>query len=432
MARRTPDREPMMAKRTLAKHTSNTSMDVAAGRIGGGRAVTAAVLLAALLALGGCSFGRSPATQASATATAIPAATPRPRASAIPSPTAIALVAATPISTADGALRYVGNVLAEDKIDITAEVAGHVQTLNVAVGDSVSTGDILLELDKATLEARRAQALAGLDAAQAQLDLLLEAPTESDLEAARAAVAAAEAAYQRALEGPTEEDLRAAEAQLRQAEAAVAQAQAAYDLVKGQANVGALPQSLHLEQATLTLEAAQAQYDKLVKGATADIIAAAYAAVSQARARLTALEEGPKDAQIRAARAQVSQAETALYLAQLELDKATVRAPMDGVMVAVNTAVGAYVGMGARLFTVQTHAVKIEVAVEETRLSQIALGQPAQIRVNAYPDAVFEGVVAIIAPALDVASRTVQVTIRPTGDAADLRPGMYATVEFLP
>ena len=399
-------------------------------RAGDKRRSLMGALLVALLALTGCSFGRNQATpvQAQALATAIPATTPRPRATAIPSPTALAVAPMTP----GGVGLYSGNVLAEDKIDITAEVAGRVLILNVAVGDSVRVGDILLEQDKATLEARRAQALAGLDAAQAQLDLLLEAPTESDLEAARAAVAAAEAAYQRALEGPTDEDLRAAEALLRQAEAAVSQAQAAYDLVKGQANIGAMPQSLQLQQATLALEAAQAQYDKLVKGSTADVIAAAYAAFSQARARLNTLEEGPKDAQVRAARAQVSQAETALYLAQLELDKATVRAPIDGVLVAVNPAVGAYVGVGARLFTLQSHAVKVEIAVEEARLSQIQVGQPAQIRVNAYPDRVFDGVVAIIAPALDTASRTVQVTVRPTGDAADLRPGMYATVELQP
>jgi len=335
-------------------------------------------------------------------------------------------------STTGNSTVYPGDVIAEDKVDVVVEVAGRVLALNVEVGDSVNAGELLLEVDKAALEARQAQALAGLEAAQAQLDLLLEAPTESDMEAARAAVAAAEAAYQRALEGPTAEDLRAAEAQVRQADAAVAQAQAAYDLVRGQANIGALPQSLQLEQVTLQAEAAHAQYDKLVIGSTADVIAAAYAQISQARARLDALEQGAKDSQIRAAQAQVRQAETGLYLAQLELDKATVEAPIDGIVAAVNTAVGAQAAPGARVFTIQTHAVKIEIAVEEVLLSTIRVGQPAQIQVNAYPDRVFEGAVALIAPTLDTATRTVQVTIRPTGDAADLRPGMYATVTLLP
>jgi multidrug efflux pump subunit AcrA (membrane-fusion protein) len=51
--------------------------------------------------------------------------------------------------------------------------------------------------------------------------------------------------------------------------------------------------------------------------------------------------------------------------------------------------------------------------------------------VDAYPERVFEGEIALIAPALDPATRTVKVTIRPTGEAADLWPGMFASVELL-
>ena len=68
--------------------------------------------------------------------------------------------------------------------------------------------------------------------------------------------------------------------------------------------------------------------------------------------------------------------------------------------------------------------------MEEARLSQLKVGQKAVIRVNAYPDRTFDGKVAIIAPELDPSTRTVQVTIRPTGDASVLAPGMSATVEL--
>jgi multidrug efflux pump subunit AcrA (membrane-fusion protein) len=395
-------------------------------------------ILFCLLILAGCSLGEGTPTPAVELQVyepdgtiAEPISSNSPENSLLPTVTPVAVAAALSLPGEELA-PYSGNVIAEEQIGVAVEVIGQVLKLNVEVGDSVKSGDVLLELEKTTLEARRAQALAGLEAAQAQLDLLLEEPNESALEAARAAVAAAEAAYQRALEGPTEEDLRAAEAQLRQAEAAVGQAQAAYDQVKGFPNVGALPQSLQLQQATLQAEAARAQYDKLVKGATPDLIAAAYAQLSQARAQLDSLEQGPKEGQIRAAEAQVRQAETGLYLAQVELDKATVRSPMDGVILAVNTTAGAQAAPGAPVFTIQTNTVKVEIAVEEVRLSQIRLGQPARIRVSAYPDRVFDGEIALIAPALDPETRTVKTTIRPTGDAADLRPGMFATVELLP
>ena len=75
--------------------------------------------------------------------------------------------------------------------------------------------------------------------------------------------------------------------------------------------------------------------------------------------------------------------------------------------------------------------VKITIAVEEARLAQIQIGQPVTIRVDAYPDRVFQGAVAIIAPELDAGTRTVQVTIRPTEAVDVLVPGMFATVELM-
>ncbi len=361
---------------------------------------------------------------------ALPAATALP---AVEAPAAPALSLAAPVSAAaagDGRLGYTGEVLAKDQVRIMPEVPGRVLQVNAEVGDHVQAGDTLLQIDSAALEAQRAQALAALEAAQSQLDLLTIEPKDADLEAARAGVAAADAAYKRALEGPTAEDLAMAEAQLRQAEARVKQAQAAYDNVAWNPLIAALPESLQLEQATLALETAQAQYDKTVKGATDDVIAQAYAQLAASRAQLQRLEDGPEDAQIRAAESQVRQAETALYLAQLQLDKAAVRAPMDGIIASVDTAVGAMAAPGAPAFTLLSEGVEIAIPVEEPRMAELRVGQPARIRVDAYPDRVIEGAVAIIAPQLDATTRTVRVIIRPTGDATGLAPGMFATVEL--
>ncbi|GIV79600.1 efflux RND transporter periplasmic adaptor subunit [Litorilinea aerophila] len=390
------------------------------------------------LLLAACNLGGS---QAEPTPVAVPTYAPPDGVgtgvvaeTAASAPAAAEAPAAAAPARADVALgsnTYTGEVQAEDQVTVMAEVGGQVLQVNVEVGDRVQAGETLVRIDSTTLEAQRAQALAGLEAAQAQLDLLLTKPDESDLEAARAAVAAAEAAYQRAVEGPTEEDLIVAETQLRQAEAAVKRAQAAYNQVSWNPLIAALPESLQLEQATLNLEAARAQYNKLVKGSTADVIAGAYAQLAQARATLKRLEEGPEAAQIRAAEAQVRQAETALYLAQLQLDKATVKAPVEGVVSQVNATEGAMLAPGSPVVTLLSPAVKVTIAVEEFRIATVQVGQPARIRVDAYPDRVFEGKVAIIAPALDTTTRTVQVTIRPTGDASLLVPGMFATVELL-
>ena len=333
--------------------------------------------------------------------------------------------------SATGLWIYTGEIEPEDEITIVSEVGGHVIEMNAREGDRIVAGQILLRVDNTTLEAQRAQALAGLQAAQAQVELLKIEATETDIEAARAGVAAAEAAYQRALDGPTEEDLTMAQSQLFQAEAAVRRAQAAYDQVSWNPLIAALPESLQLQQATLALEAAQAQYDKLVKGATQDVIAGAYAQVAAARAQLQRLEDGPKEAQIQAAEAQVSQAETGLYLAQLQLEKATVRSPIDGIVSQVNLAVGAMALPGSPALRLFSPTVKIVIPVEESRMAQLQIGQPARIQVNAYPGQIFDGTLTAIAPQLDTATRTVRVTVQPTGDATQLTPGMFATVELV-
>jgi HlyD family secretion protein len=333
-------------------------------------------------------------------------------------------------SAAEGITLYSGELVSEQQVVVVAQVNGLVTQLAVDVGSSVKIGDLLVRQDSTTLEAQRAQALAGLEAAKSQLDLLQTEPSSSDLEAARAAVAAASAAYQRLSAGLTNEDQRLATAQLKLAQAAVSVAQAAYNQVKDLPNVGALPQSLQLQSATLQLEAAQAQYDKIAKGPTQDTIAGAYAQLANARAALKRLEDGPKSAQIRAAQSQVKAAETALYLAQLQLNKAIVTAPLNGVIAKVQTSVGAMAAPGAPLVTLLSTSVKVTIAVEETRLSQLRIGQPALISVAAYPERSFTGAVALIAPELDPATRTVQVTIRPQDADGLLAPGMSATVEL--
>jgi multidrug resistance efflux pump len=327
--------------------------------------------------------------------------------------------------------RYTAEVVPVDQVPIVPEAAGQVIQFDLEVGDLVSQGDLLLSIDSSTYEAQRAQALAALQAAQAQLDLLLDGAKEQDIEAARAAVTAADEAYKRALEGPTEEDLIMAEAQLRQAEAAVKRAQAAYDQVSWNPLIAALPESVQLESATLQLESAQAQYEKLTKGSTEDVIAGAYAQLASARAQLQALEEGAKPAQVDAAQAQVNQAETALYLSQLQLDKTQVRAPINGIVASVSTSLGSMVAPGNPVAVIMSPDVEIVVPVEETRLAELAIGQPASIRVDAFPDREFAGEVAIIAPTLDPGTRTVQVTIRALDGDGVLRPGMFATVELI-
>jgi multidrug resistance efflux pump len=108
-----------------------------------------------------------------------------------------------------------------------------------------------------------------------------------------------------------------------------------------------------------------------------------------------------------------------------------VRSPIDGVISRVTTSAGSMAAPGAPLLVILSNDVRINIPVEETRLGNLRVGQAALVRVDAYPDRVFNGEVSIIAPELDPATRTVQVTVRPQDEERRLAPGMSATVELL-
>jgi cobalt-zinc-cadmium efflux system membrane fusion protein len=68
--------------------------------------------------------------------------------------------------------------------------------------------------------------------------------------------------------------------------------------------------------------------------------------------------------------------------------------------------------------------------VYENDLGEVHLGDPAELRLNAYPDKTFHGKVADISRVLDPATRSAKARIvLPNGDGS-LRPGMFAVAAF--
>ena len=110
------------------------------------------------------------------------------------------------------------------------------------------------------------------------------------------------------------------------------QAQSAYDQIAGQPNVGMMPQSLQLQQATIDYETAAGQLPHQHRAATAGQLAAARAQIAQAKAApaqaqaslaqaqssLAKLRRGPGASRILTiAEAQVTQGQLSLQQARL-------------------------------------------------------------------------------------------------------------------
>jgi cobalt-zinc-cadmium efflux system membrane fusion protein len=112
-----------------------------------------------------------------------------------------------------------------------------------------------------------------------------------------------------------------------------------------------------------------------------------------------------------------------------------IRAPVSGVITEqqVTNAAGV-AGLGSpNPFTISDLSyVWILCDVYENDLANVHLGQKAEIRLNAYPDKVFPGVIGNIGPILDpnIRAAKVRIEVRNPGNPGLMRPGMFVTATF--
>ena len=154
----------------------------------------------------------------------------------------------------------------------------------------------------------------------------------------------------------------------------VQHAQEAYDKVKDMPNVGMFPQSIQLQQATITYETAQAQYRVSARGANQAQLAGAQAQIAQAQATIDKLQRGPSASQLEIAQAGVDQAQLAVEQAQRRLENARIEAPSDGVVTAVNIVAGSLAQpVTAAIQISDISRFHIDVLVDEADIASIAV-----------------------------------------------------------
>lgn len=112
--------------------------------------------------------------------------------------------------------------------------------------------------------------------------------------------------------------------------------------------------------------------------------------------------------------------------------KKTIRAPFTGQLGIRQVNLGQYVDAGKPIVWLQTITpVYADFSLPQQELSQLSNAMPARLRIDSYPDRVFEGTLSAINPGLDQNTRS--VSLRATFDTPNqlLRPGMFARVELL-
>lgn len=107
------------------------------------------------------------------------------------------------------------------------------------------------------------------------------------------------------------------------------------------------------------------------------------------------------------------------------------RSPQTGYVMRKTVVAGSKVDDGTTLLEVaDLSAVWIEADVYEKDIAFLRRGQVIEATVESLPGRVFKGEVALVYPELDAATRTNRVRFQVSNPGAELRPGMYATVQI--
>lgn len=192
-----------------------------------------------------------------------------------------------------------------------------------------------------------------------------------------------------------------------------------------------------LEMARSNLAQARADYQRAKANHDAKIISDADFTRAQ-----TALSTN--EAAVHASERRVEQARATLEGVRDTLAKTTLRSPIDGVVTAKRVEEGevAVIGVqnspGTVLLTISDMSVvETEMEVDETSIPGVKVGQEARVRVDAYPNQTFDGVVTEVGSSPMASTGTpneaikFKVKVRIENPPKDIKPGLSAQADIL-
>ena len=196
--------------------------------------------------------------------------------------------------------------------------------------------------------------------------------------------------------------------------------------------------------AAANLDVAEKDYQEVKNGPDPDDVALAEATIVHAKAQLELAKFGPGEEELAVAQAQIDAAQAALNFLEIQLAMTKIKAPMDSTILYRLIEPGELAVAGSPVITlVQLDQLKLTVYLPEDRYGIVNLGDRAEVRVDSFPEIVFQAEVVRIADQAEYTPRNVQtqeerkstvyaVMLAVEDPDGKLKPGMPADVVFQP
>jgi len=329
-------------------------------------------------------------------------------------------------------------------VNLSFQVRGMVEEINVKIGDPVRKGDVLARLSNfdvamaqltaANLELNQAHQAydqlirtAGLDRATAWTNYMN----------AQKARAEAERQWEALNADDIEDRIEDAKAEVAEREADLQDAQAEFDKYKDldQDNAKRKTAEDDLETAQENYNEALRDLDEIMR--ERDTVRAALdlaiAAEAEAKYQFEQTVDGVNREKLVLLSARLDNAKVQIFAAEDALNNYQITAPFDGVVAEVNVEVGEQVTAESRAVSlVNTSAWIVETTdVTELEVVKLAVGQKVQFTADALPDVVMNGVVIEISQSAYVQGGDVIYTVRIQVDDVDPRVKWGMTVEVV-
>ena len=339
----------------------------------------------------------------------------------------------------------VSGFLEADDIRPGSRVGGRVKSVFIEEGQSVSQGDLLIELEPYDLLERRAEAVAGLAESKANYEKLVAGFRVEEIAQAKAHVDQLKARMSLLVNGPRQEEIDSAAAELHLSDAEYRLAKSKHlriETLFAKKSVTADELDIantELQAAALRKEVKQNTLDLLKKGTRKEEIEEARAQLKQAEEAWLLLKNGSRREDIQQAEATLKKAEAVLQIIQDQIQELKIIAPLDGTIEAVTLQPGDLVGSNVPVISIlDWNHLWVRCYVPENHLN-IQVDQEVDVTIDSYPDKVFEGRVTFVSRQAEFVPRNVQtpeerskqvfrIKVRIKDQEKLLRPGMSADV----